>query len=1223
MSDPRDPLRIPLQGLHLIEASAGTGKTYAIAHLVLRLVVEAGLDLERVLVLTFTEAAAEELRGRITRRLRQALDALDGTPTEDPVLLDWVGSLPDPDLARARLEAALAGLDRAAIRTIHGFCQRVLRDFAFESGTPFDTELITDEQDLRQAIAEDFWRRRMGGADRSEAAWLIQVFPEGPQSLLARLNPHLGPGDPMVVDVDRRRLAAGLDALARLHDRLRSTWPAVKTEVSALLLDNPSLSLTSYKPGLVMEALVGMDILCAGPVPFELPPRFPLFTPAKLKGATKKGGTTPTHPFLDLCGELATLDLEGLARARWAALLGDALGFLRAELARRKRERRVTYFDDLLSDTAQALTGPRGPALAARVRDRYPQALIDEFQDTDRLQYQILDAVYGEQLGKDSSLGLYLIGDPKQAIYGFRGADVFAYMAVRRDAQRRGQIHTLDTNRRSSAGLVEAINQLFGRVRAPFIFEGDIDFSRVRPGPNADAASLRIGGKEVTPLSIRWIPPEAGATTRDGRWLLKDSARALAVADCASQITALLAAPARLGDRDLRAADIAVLVRSHRDGLAVREALTRAGVGSVSIGQETVLETEEAEELAALIAALRPGARDGVLRAALATRLLGWSAGELAALDRGGGDTAAWDQTLQRFHGYRRLWQERGFMAALAALIHGLGVPERLLRGPNGERRLTNLLHLMELAQAAAREHPGPEALGRWLAERRMHPEVAGDAALLRLESDENLVQIVTFHKSKGLEYPVVLIPIPWSSGPKPDHGAPVAFHDPESLEARLDLGSPELERHRDLWEREDLAERLRLLYVALTRAQHQCILHWGPVNGAQASAAAYLLHQGCSEGPEAALADERMSGLDAAALRADLEALARAAPGCIAVSDLALGLGPSTAPARDATAADLRPAHFPGTIPDDWHILSFSALAAGRGEGPGRPDHDALDAEADLVPAPEPTARETAIAADGEPWETPWVIEPIFRFPRGVRTGHCLHDLFEHLDFTSADGPDLVREVRAALARHGIEDHWTPTLVELVARVLDSPLTPEGLRLRGLRAEDRRNELEFQFALQDLEPGALARALRRHGVPAEVQLPDGSGGRLAGLMRGFIDLVARREGRFYVIDYKSNHLGDRPEDYDRASLERAMTAHHYHLQSLIYTLALHRYLRSRLDGYDYDRHQGGSLYLFLRGMRPGLGTGWGVYPSRPSRALIDELDQLLGGAQSGLDHGP
>jgi exodeoxyribonuclease V beta subunit len=1206
------PLALRLSGLHLIEASAGTGKTYTIAHLVLRLLVESGLGIQQILVLTFTDAATQELKDRIARRLRQASAVLGGEPGNDRVLADWVGALPDPQLARARLDLALADLDRCAIHTIHGFCQRLLRDFAFESGAPFDAELVTDAQGLRLTVAQDWWRRRLSGADRAETAWLLANLPNGPDSVLKLLGPWLGGAAPEPLVPDRARVESDLAQLQGLHATLCAAWPGAREEVQGLLGRQSALKANVYSAGAIAKAIAAMDSLLARPLGDALPEKLELLGTTKLEQSVKKGCVAPEHPFFGLCDGLLAFDSAGLARARRALLLADALDYLRFELVRRKAQTRTVHFDDLLTQSAAALAGPRGPALAERVRTAWPQALIDEFQDTDALQYRIFDRVYSEAIKRDGRLGLYLIGDPKQAIYGFRGADIFAYIAAARQAGRDGQVHSLDTNRRSASRLVGAINRLFGRAKAPFVFEGDIDFEPVLPGPEADKEPLSIAGETPPPVQLRWLSLNADNADKNGRRIRAEPAREQAAADCAGEIAALLRAPARIGEAPLRAADIAVLVRSHRDGSLVRDALAGLGIGSVSIGRETVFGSEEAEDLAALLEALRPGAPDGTLRTALATRLLGWTAAELAGL---AADEGTWGRVLADFQGYRETWQRHGLMAALERLLHGRDIPARLRRGPGGERRLTNLLHLAELAQEAARDHPGPEGLARWLAERRADPQDSGDAALLRLESDENLVQVVTFHKCKGLEYPVVFIPMPWSGNQGLDKGAPLVFHERGSLGARLDLGSADYDAHRALWEEEDLAERLRLLYVALTRARHRCVVHWGAVNQAECSGLAYLLHQG----PEGEPAAERMKGLDGAALRADLESLVALAPDCIALADPPRrGAPPLPLPA--GAEVPLGPAVFAGRVPDDWRILSFSGLA-GAAE-PERPDHDAL--AADLKPEAEPglerpTGVEPALVPAGpEPQAEP--MDPVFRFPRGIRAGHCLHDLLENLDFRHAQGPALRQAAESALARHGLDPQWTGTLVDLVGRVLDSPLDASGLRLRGVGPEDRRNELEFHFAVDRLDPQSLRALLLAQGIPIGPGLGRSP---LDGLMKGYMDLVLRVPtadgGRFYIIDYKSNHLGDRIEDYGPQGLARAMDLHGYRLQYLIYTVALHRWLKTRLPGYDSGRHLGGAIYLFLRGMRPGLGPAYGIYRDRPDQALVESLDLAFGAAESAI----
>ncbi|MBN2887113.1 MAG: exodeoxyribonuclease V subunit beta, partial [Chromatiaceae bacterium] len=875
-----------------------------------------------------------------------------------------------------------------------------------------------------------------------------------------------------------------------------------------------------------------------------------------------------------------------------AALYQEALAFMRAELARRKSERRQLAFDDLLGLVDEALAGARGTLLAARIRETYRHALIDEFQDTDSLQYRIFSRVYIENQGREEeALGLFLIGDPKQAIYAFRGADIFTYMSAGRVAAELGCTHGMDTNWRSTTPLIAAVNQIFSGARAPFIFAEDIRFEPVKPKPDADAEPLRLDGAPATGLLWRWLPITDANMTDKGERIRADLARHEAAADCAGEIAALLVAAgegrARLGQRELRAGDIAVLVRSHREGRLIREALARYSISCVSIGRETVFTSEEAEELAVILAALRAGADEGALRRALATRLLGWSAADLAGLES---DERRWSALLARFEGYRERWRASGCLSALERLVHQEGVAVRLRAGPDGERRLTNLLHLIELAQEAERQHPGIEGLEQWLADQRREAD-SGEGALLRLESDEALVRILTIHKSKGLEFPLVFLPFVYGANQslsKPLAASePFIFHDRERLDRCLDLGTDEPSRrqHLTLLREEALAEDLRLFYVAITRAKQRCVIHWGAVNHLEKSAAAYLLHQD-AQGSVAHLAKS-----PEADLRADLVRLVAASAGAMRLENSAPARVRGAPPAS-VEHQTLAPAPFKGIVRRDWRILSYSGLVAGR-EDSEHPDHDALGGTASLS------------GRRSDP------VDPIFAFPRGARAGECLHDLFEHLDFPEARGAALEVAVDGVLARHGLEAEWRETLIDWTRQVLDTPLDGQGLCLRQLTLGQRRNELEFHFALDGFEPRRLTRLLEQHGYPM-LRL---DAGRWQGLMKGFIDLVFRVGDRYYILDYKSNHLGDRLDDYGPEGLQQAMRAHRYHAQYLIYLVALHRYLGWRLPGYDYERHIGGVYYLFLRGMRPERGPERGVFHDRPPRDLIESLDACFGAA--------
>ena len=1203
-----DPLRVPLRGLTLIEASAGTGKTYGITTLYLRLLLELGLEVDRILVVTFTEAATEELRDRIRKRLVQALDWFRGgvTPGEggdkggsdepDPLLAEFLSGLPDRDRARALLTDALTRMDEAAIHTIHGFCLRTLTDRAFESGAAFNAEFITDETRLRTTAVEDFWRRRVAGADPRTARRVREHW-KTPQDLLADLQPTLALDDlRLLPPVDAAGIKAGCRELDAVFARLQAQWRAVSDQVADILATSPVLNRRSYTKQVVAQAVrTAAALAAATEPPASLPAGFERLTPSGLARGTKSGQRPPTHPFFDLCGRLSELSVQAHAGTR-ALFLTSARAFVRADLERRKGDEGLLYYDDLLRRLDQALAGDGSEALAAGVRDRYPVALIDEFQDTDPQQYRIFRRLYGDR----PDCGLFLIGDPKQAIYAFRGADIFTYMQARDDSARAGRRYGLTVNRRSGSRLIEAVNCLFGSAREPFIYQDYIGFEPVAPGPTADERPLRIRGVEPVPLQFWMLRiDEENQTRKRPISIRNDAALASAAQACTGYIADLLnradAGEVTIGDSALRPSDIALLVRTHREGDLVQQALRARGINSVSLSEDSVFATEDAEELTTLLQALAALHDPSRVRAALATTLLGRNAAELARL---ADDEPAWEALLARFQSYRERWRQQGIMAALQALLAAEQVPARLLRRPDGERRLTNLLQLLELLQVASGEHPGPDGLLRWLGERR--GSRAEDATQqLRLESDEGLVKVVTLHKSKGLEYPLVFIPFPWSAFKGSQGKAPVFFHAPEDKRACLDLGSGDLDTHARLERTERLAERLRLFYVGVTRAAKLCVLCWGKVNGIQDAALAYLLHRD----PESELPTSRIARLSESEIRADLDALAARAPDAIAVRELPPSSGGGPWLGGRIDPARLAPKEFRATIDAGWRVASYSGLV--RGDENERPDFDA----AVTPPVPE--------AEPGAP------IDPVFALPAGAQAGHLLHRLFQDLDFPHAAGETLTQAVRDLLDRYGglgtgraADRDWAPVVEGLVTDVLDTRLDPaESLRLRDIAAADRISELEFHFPVAGLSPESLGAALAVSEAHAEAAAGLGFDP-MRGLMHGFIDLVFRRQGRFYIVDYKSNRLGDHLTAYGRDGLRLAVRRHRYRLQYLIYTLVLHRFLGWRLPDYDYRTHFGGVYYLFLRGMRPHTGPRYGVWYDRPPRDLIEALDRLFGGGR-------
>ena len=1185
----------PLQDLSLIEASAGTGKTYTITGLYLRLVVELGLKVEQILVVTYTRAATAELRGRIRQRLQQARQALEQGHSDDPMLQQLIRHSADTAQAGRRLQTAVLDFDRAVIFTIHGFCQRVLADHAFESAMPFESELLTDQQGLLQEVVDDFWRQRIQDLSPGLIGYLLHGG-TSPEVLLQQVRPGIGRP---YLECRGRPWPGGLQAmeqqLQRCFDGCRALWREQAGDIRRLLEDSRDLNRNKYRPASVANWLDALDHYLQAERPAGRFEGWEKFAASTLAGSVKRGGTPPSHPFFGRWQELVAADqqLQEAYHSARVALLGELLEQLNRELPRRKAQQRVQAYDDLLLNLQQSLQGEQGEALAWAVRERYQAALIDEFQDTDPVQYGIFHRIYG-----DTRQPVFLVGDPKQAIYSFRGADVFAYLKARQDAVHR---HTLDLNWRSAPALLQAVNALYDQPH-PTFYDPRIAYQPARPAVTGRLALVEEGGTDAA-FRIGFL----GAGDKP---LNKQQATALSVEYAAGEIARLLLlgrdGALRLGERCLAGGDIAVLVRSHRQGAAIASALLERGIHSVQRSRDDVFDSPEAAQLQRLLMALLEPGREGLVRAALATDILGFDGQQIFLL---GQDEARLERQFEDFQVWHQLWRERGFVRMFRHLMSERAVAERLLARPDGERRLTNLLHLGELLHQQEREaKPGMEGLLQWLIRHRQADAPEDETHQLRLESDQDLVQIVTIHKSKGLQYPVVFVPFAWDAGNRRLSATePYRFHDPRAdWQPVLELGSPRWEADRVQAGREALAEGLRLLYVALTRAQQRCYLCWGNVSKAGESALAWLLHPPEDSGvadPLPAM-NRGFSSLDDQALLQRLRRLQSDAGGAVQVETVVAGQAPfrELAPV-DVDGGGLRPRRFLRRLQQQRRVTSFSALTRGHGNA-DLPDHDALG----------PVAREPAAPPESG---------DIFQFPRGARAGTALHSIFERLDFSGHTPEQLAALTRQLLPEHGISAAWSGVVCRMVRAVLDSPLDTAGrIRLAGIPEPHKLVEMGFHYPLQGLDAPALSHLLLDHGFSEEPLLRQAierlTFPRVRGYMKGFIDLVFQAEGRFHLLDYKSNWLGGDLEAYGQPQLVAVMARDDYWLQYLFYTLALHRYLGARLRDYDYDRHFGGVFYLFLRGMRPDRSPATGVYRARPQRDLILALDRFFGGPRGG-----
>ena len=1245
-------LRLPLHGLRLIEASAGTGKTFALVTVLLRLVLERGAPLTEVVAVTFTRAAAQELRGRLRKRLQAARRVLEDAPEEADdaetaaarAVLTQAAQHVDRATLDQRLEVARLQLDEALVSTIHGFCQRVLREFGFRAGVLADAQLVDAAPEAWAEVATQLWRRAAGG--------------EGEE------HP--------------------------VHGLLRAAW---KTPM-ALAKDLPALC-----------------------------------DPARALLPTVKGSDTDVPKAREHAAALHALQADAQR--------------LFAEIMARRGERTQ---DQLIAAVWQAT---QRADVAAALAERWPLLLIDEFQDTDPRQWDIFRAMY--DAASPARRLLCLIGDPKQAIYRFRGGDLETYLRARqrvRDARRRhdekggdptgdgeADEYALDANYRSRPELLRALDVLFAmddatgdvtaQAKGASTTESDdgaaegvtgpfrdprIDYLPLHAKGRAGDTDLRVDGVPEPALTIHWLDaPEPDrsqhhSTNAHKGFREKDDELALMCDAAVAQIARLLAdGTLQSGEGDpraLRPGDIAVLTRSNDEAMRMHQALARAGLPSALLSKGGVFQSEAAGMLRSVLRALAAPEDIGLFRAALATPLLGFDAPALHALEH---DPARFDAQWTHFERAAALWRSRGPLPAL--LPFATATAERWLQEQGGARRMTDLLHLLELLQAEAPQQHGPLELLRWLETQIDAPGDAAETRQLRLEADADLIQIGTIHRAKGLEYPVVVVPFAaWKSEKKRGALSRFDLHvPPEPAVQRMssDMGgdahgvSPELDKAEKsvaarVWTQKDVlvparqevlkaearheecAEEQRLLYVALTRARNGLHIVWSRNRSTHDTALHWLLHRGAHMG-------NKNDTLDAAGMRARLQRLQTAAAGTIAVRDvdaerLQSDITEAAARAAPRVVAQAAPAPVRATAHRfriDPRLHSFSSLHARIAEAdPPLPgdggDHDAERGAADeaalLVDAPLPPADDDTLGGSG--------------------FGNAVHEVLEAADFTAwapASPPPRLNPPNARAASRGkgdtrrqgdlfpspaapaataaapgsadAEQAWpasqqplleralrragvlpTPSHLMQTARLVRAALVvplPGGVRLHALPAARCVRELGFHFRLRPTRMEALFALLAAHGYPRPQRAP---GETLAGFMHGWVDLVYRDDaGRNYVLDYKTNRL----PGYDAASLARAVRRHDYDLQYLIYLVALYRWLRLRRGAaFDPARDLGGAVYVFLRGVEVPADAGGatagddagafpvgttgaisGVHVDPVSPGLLAALDALFDGA--------
>ena len=1220
-----DPLALALNGSALIEASAGTGKTFTIAILYVRLVLGHGQSPDsplqnllppNLLVVTFTEAATKELRDRIRTRLTQAAEVFseaddEPNPPAETALIYQLRdeSYPDPASwpeCRKKLLLAAEWMDEAAVSTIHSFCNRMLSEHAFDSGSLFKLTLETDQSELLDEVARDYWR--------------TFVYPLPPALMDEALSHWKTPGDLRqgvrnLID-DPQSLGTAPDSVYQAIDqvvrrRLEQSqalkahpWGQWRGDVIELLND---LNKSKRLHGASKNAMVKVwDFLVAWAESDDLLPEkidsaagYKNQAPEGLDNILKGDESAPHHPAFDAIDAL--LDFSQNQPSAKSDILRHASHWIAERLEAEKQKRSEMGFDDLLTRLDDALHGPRGDQLAATIRRQFPVALIDEFQDTDPVQYRIFDRIYDVE-SADARTCLLMIGDPKQAIYGFRGADIYTYLQARQGVKER--TYTLGKNFRSAKTMVAAVNRVFehsdqhSRDGAFLFGKGDtspLPFQGV--DANGTKRSWSING-EVQPSLVFWTH-ESGEEDRDGnpKGIAKGTATADVAETCASEIARLLtlgqagqagfALPDNPEDLEpVAPKDIAILVNNRNEASAVRDALGRRRIKSVYLSdRDSVLTSRESKEILCWLRAFAEPRQLAYIRAALATPTLGRS---WHAMNQLLTDELVLEREIERFIGYQQQWQKQGVLPMLRTFLMDFEVPGRLLQRPDGERRLTDILHIAELLQQDSLQLDGEHALVHHYTQILRAADEEDEHRTLRLESDAGLVKVITVHKSKGLEYPLVFLPFGTAFRAQSEKQAFVRYHDDQGRLVTVFDPAPEDVARAD---QERLGEDIRKLYVALTRARFATWVGTAALENWQQSGLGYLI-----AGDGQSRISDCLSQL--AQGRAEIRITPLPDPDETQYHEQAPeALGPALVSSREAK--------------EDWWIASYSSIEYTGMTGTG------IAFSGEVEDAQTQNLLEESGQEAGEEAEPIAAHRNQHNFPKGAGPGTFLHELLEWCTQQGfqrvVDNPPLLHEqLTRRCGTRGWSD-WVEPLERWLLALISRPLSLDRAgreRVSLANLTTLRPELEFWFESRNVSVRKLDQLVTAHTLNG-ADRPRVEETRFNGMLKGFIDLVFEHNGQYYVLDYKSNTLGEDDGAYTDQAMGNAILDKRYDLQYVLYLLALHRLLKARLPDYDYDRHIGGAIYLFLRGVDS---SSDGAFTDKPPRTLIEQLDALFDG---------
>jgi exodeoxyribonuclease V beta subunit len=1229
-----DPLTLPLQGKNLIDASAGTGKTYTIAALYVRLILEKTLTPKDILVVTFTEAATEELRERIRSRLSESAQYFRGQiATKDSK--DFLERLRSSynktqwSMCARNLDVAANAMDEAAVFTIHSWCNRMLQQHAFDSGSPFKQNVNTEDTELLNNVIRDYWRVHFYGLDESQCAFIVKKVAKSPNDFAEKIKGLLKETEALPLDKDIElvdiyqvfakwiKTKLNLETIAKdcwkndskgilkLFENAKETKNKKKGEETVYWLNQGS-----YPKDEMKSRLDEIDQWAKNKATVEVA-TIEKYSFLKLENALKND-YKKEHTKFSFSAFTAIDNLVDHCRIENKIVKNikqHAIKWIRNRYAEEKKKISRVTFEDMLSNLDNALQGKNAEQLGKVIRTQYPVALIDEFQDTDPIQYRIFSKIYHNE-----SSSCFLIGDPKQAIYSFRGADIYTYLDAHKDTKKENR-HTLKKNFRSTEAFVTAVNQLFQQAedreeKGAFLF-GDAEENPL-PFVSVDAAGRKDDlyiNNEIAPALTFWKLETDLISIGDYREYMAKVTASEIVKLLNDKKVGFKGEEKKFEKLDLK--DIAILVKDGKEAKIIRRELNNRKLKSVYLSEkDSIYDTDEAPDVLIWLKAMANPRDEGKVRAAVSTGTLGFDKYDLYSLTL---DDVQWDTHLNCFQNYQTRWQKSGILPALRLLIHDYGLHPSSNNANESERKLTNILHLAELLQQHSSKIKGEEALIHHFAQLLESKDYrSGNNSIIRLESDANLIKIITIHKSKGLEYPLVFLPFVSDAKVVDGNSRYYKYHDHSGVHIDLDKNPA----NQALNEKERLQEDLRLIYVAVTRAKYACWLGIAPTTRKKTpilekTAIGHLL--GWKE-------DKKDKKGKEASISNKLALLLEEVKGeCSSIEIVAL---PAKLPEEsnalfsrkketDSTKKEPRKSKLSKW--ESWWTGSYSVLK--------------FDYKNKIGEMPE---IETAEDNDDDDDDTEFLVETsvnsgVHGLPTGRKPGISIHELLEKCGdygFEKAHGDQEWREktIKEILADNLWNDEKRKVIGNVLPTWLEMPLVEEAANSRFIDLDKSNYKSEFKFLIgaesvnvssSNTKVATLDKLIAEATLGNETR-PALKETELNGFLTGSIDLIFCHNKKYYIVDYKFNHLGNSFQDYSPDKIKKVMLEKRYDVQYSLYLLALHRLLKTRLgDDYNYAKHFGGAIYVFLRG---NALRGNAKFSDTPSRNFIESLDKLFGG---------